>query len=1012
MKKMWKNQPVIWLMLVAMIFQLFPQMMGLGYVNAEIQDEDDIGENLVIYPSYEEDVDFEPHVGGQAKVGNWFYYGEGVERVKNEPHSGDYAARLSSTSDALEQDIQDLQVGETYKLSVWAKNTNPDKTSAYIVLKNYGGNEKQLKIDSSEYEQYEAQFVFTGDKDDMPRIAAWVEESSEGEVYVDDWELVSEGSDIADLNIENGLITVDFDENYQGNITKNNFQATYSNSSDSGNVKELPIVSESVSDNTLMMEYTAFEKKPIEQEITVNLQYMPDNQSTAINYSLEFTVESSGEPLVEAKIESIEAEDGHITITLDDNPTIAPVENDFAFEYKVNDGQYESYDIQDFQYNEKEKTVEFNFTPVRAGAYEQTVTVKVTYNDHFDTTDYVLEALETGEGVAYYVDAKNGDDNNDGTSPELAWKTIEKVNEIEFEPGDQILFRAGEEWTGALKPQGSGVKDAPIVIGSYGSGDKPILKPGEDWTISHMNIASQVVYDPVVNNVITFFNQEYWEVRDLELYDPTYEENEQTSVYRRGINISAEDAGDLNYFNFDNLEIHGFRGPNTNEGKSSGGIIMTVTTHLTDESKRVPTALHDITVTNSELYDLGRSGINFVTPWTTREGEKWNEHEDFGYAGLGSWKPNENLTVSNNIIHDIDGDGAIIDNVSNALVDHNIVYRTGFNSWYAVGLFNWNSDDVIFEYNEVYDTVPADSLLAAGDGQGIEIDALNQDTYVQYNYMHDNSGGTFMWCNTPSLLGFNGVFRYNISQNDGTRHGVFDWRPGHKGSQAYNNTIYHEDTGDTGKFMENGATGMSDAEIFNNIFVNRGDIGDLDFIESEIDWERNIFTGYDELPENDESIITDDPLFVDENTGEIGWDTVTGYSLQPESPAIDAGLEIDNNGGQDYFGTLLTDGKPDIGAVEFVKEDDVPVKSVSDLKTLVEQYEESGDISNDDAVHALKIHLTALEQFEKIGANDKVVKHLNGFKDLLDHQKEVEKISDEAYDTLTKGADTLIDNIE
>src|SRR5699024_2234101 len=289
MKKMWKKQPVIWLMLVAMIFQLFPQMMGLGYVNAEIQDEGDIGENLVIYPSYEEDVDFEPHVGGQAKVGNWFYYGEGVERIKNEPHSGDYAARLSSTSDALEQDIQDLQMGETYKLSVWAKNTNPDKTSAYIVLKNYGGNEKQLKIDSSEYEQYEAQFVFTGDKDDMPRIAAWVEESSEGEVYVDDWELVSEGSDITDLNIENGLITVDFDENYQGNITKNDFQATYFNSTDSGNVKELPIVSESVSDNTLMMEYTAFEKKPIEQEITVNLQYMPDNQSTAINYSLEFT---------------------------------------------------------------------------------------------------------------------------------------------------------------------------------------------------------------------------------------------------------------------------------------------------------------------------------------------------------------------------------------------------------------------------------------------------------------------------------------------------------------------------------------------------------------------------------------------------------------------------------------------------------------------------------------------------------------------------------------------------
>jgi hypothetical protein len=42
--------------------------------------------------------------------------------------------------------------------------------------------------------------------------------------------------------------------------------------------------------------------------------------------------------------------------------------------------------------------------------------------------------------ATYYVDATNGNDVNNGLSPEAPWKTIAKVNSSRFNPGDQILF--------------------------------------------------------------------------------------------------------------------------------------------------------------------------------------------------------------------------------------------------------------------------------------------------------------------------------------------------------------------------------------------------------------------------------------------------------------------------------------------------------------------------------------------------------------------------------------------
>lgn len=49
--------------------------------------------------------------------------------------------------------------------------------------------------------------------------------------------------------------------------------------------------------------------------------------------------------------------------------------------------------------------------------------------------------------ATYYV-SNNGSDANDGLSPATAWKTIARVNQDTYIPGDKILFERGGEWTG------------------------------------------------------------------------------------------------------------------------------------------------------------------------------------------------------------------------------------------------------------------------------------------------------------------------------------------------------------------------------------------------------------------------------------------------------------------------------------------------------------------------------------------------------------------------------------
>jgi len=86
----------------------------------------------------------------------------------------------------------------------------------------------------------------------------------------------------------------------------------------------------------------------------------------------------------------------------------------------------------------------------------------------------------------YFVDSVSGADNNPGTSPRTAWKSLDKTNATTFHPGDRILLKSGSVWTGQLWPKGSGSADQPIIIDKYGGNAKPIINgAGEEDAVEY-----------------------------------------------------------------------------------------------------------------------------------------------------------------------------------------------------------------------------------------------------------------------------------------------------------------------------------------------------------------------------------------------------------------------------------------------------------------------------------------------------------------------------------------------
>lgn len=500
--------------------------------------------------------------------------------------------------------------------------------------------------------------------------------------------------------------------------------------------------------------------------------------------------------------------------------------------------------------------------------------------------------------ATYHVDSRDGDDTRDGTSPGRAWRSLAQANAVELEPGDHLLFRAGGEWTGQLKPRGSGRNGAPIVIDRYGEGPRPAIHG-----------RGQVPW------VFQLENQQYWEINHLELTNFTASGPPQR---HRALEIRARDLGWVRHIRLKNLSVHDvnavadYRDDGDTVAKSFGGIATII------EGDRVPTAWDGLLIEGCEIRDIGPMGLVMLSSWM--KGHRENDP--------ATWFPSRRVIIRGNTFERIARNGLVVRGCQSPLIEHNFFRECG-RTGSGNAMFVFHCDDALVQFNESSLTRynPGDS-----DASGFDSDYNCRRSVFQYNYSHDNEYGFLLICalGGPRARGFNEgtIVRYNISENDSGNLIRFSGVP--TGTLIHNNTFYAKPSmdnrrapGDPPRIVyHKDWQGWSDGVVFaNNIVFNDCPSAVYELGQSRNNrYSHNLFFGHHPASEPaDDSKITTDPRFVGKpgSAGRGRAAAIAVYSLGAGSPALGAGTVQRNQPDRDFAGRTVESkaDRVDLGAL-------------------------------------------------------------------------------------------------
>tara|TARA_R110002049_G_scaffold164567_1_gene330574 strand:- start:7302 stop:8804 length:1503 start_codon:yes stop_codon:yes gene_type:complete len=460
---------------------------------------------------------------------------------------------------------------------------------------------------------------------------------------------------------------------------------------------------------------------------------------------------------------------------------------------------------------------------------------------------------------------------------------FDQYSGIEFPEGSKVLFAKGAEFNGQFVLKGSGSENNPNIVSTYDPETKEVfLADSENKSI--INGLGKV------EAPIYLYNGEHWEINNIEVTNTNGTTDDQGKL--KGIYVVAENSGVINNITIKNCYVHNVNG--NVGGKWHGGIHV----HVIGDS--IKTKFNKLLIENNVIKDVGGVGIGNQSSWRNIDTESYYPWTEFVMRG--------------NFIERTGRNSIILRNAIDPLIEYNVAAASSrFDTGHSI--VNFNTINCVVQYNEAYGNI--------GDGDenergGFDADYKSTGTIIQYNYSHDNN-----WFCGIMRRGINSdvTIRYNISQNEllGSYLYGFPTEYGLEDVKVYNNVHYFGKGKGTRIFVEGGKVRRPIETTFkNNIF----------YFEDKAEWgfepedscffENNIFFN---VPPIGENAITQDPMFINPGKGGTNIDmsnptSLSGYRLKDDSPGINSGVQIENNGKMDFFRNNIVKELPDIGAFE------------------------------------------------------------------------------------------------
>ena len=529
-----------------------------------------------------------------------------------------------------------------------------------------------------------------------------------------------------------------------------------------------------------------------------------------------------------------------------------------------------------------------------------------------------LAAAAPAEATDYYVSV-SGLDSNDGHAPSRAWRTINRVNNQRLLPGDRVLFEGGVTFSGNLylDEWDAGRPDAPVTIGSYGSG-RATIYAGDGTGILAYNTAG---------------------IRIRDLYVVGSGRDINTG---RGVFFFVDLPGDvkLDFIEIDHVDAVRFGDYGVLIGADAGssGFRNVRIAHVVASENRMGGIFTYAQVPNThENVYVGSSTAAFNS----------------GFEGL----------LYNS------GNGITLSGVNGGTIERSVAHGNGWRSDAGngpIGIWAFDSTRMLIQFNESY----GNRTGGTKDGGGFCFDQNTSHSVMQYNYSHDNDGAGYLLAHKPdNRVHAHNVVRYNVTANDARRN---DYASIHTwgrilDAEIHNNTIYVTSHSSTipgvprAIFIKNSSITLQDPERLhfrNNIIQTTSGLRLIEASASVLDagidirfegnnywptggtfrvtWGSTTYTslaawrsatGQERRSGADVGMSVDPrhlrPTQIDSFNDAYMIGGLWGFRLKADSQLIDTGLDLAalgvGPGPRDYFGgATRVNGKLDVGAHEFV----------------------------------------------------------------------------------------------